>query len=171
MITLNRQKLIEKRDIVFDAKPDAVPYNYRISYKVSQICFIIAKSCWGKSGCFPIKLHIISFALCSKDAMGKLLDYAQYDFASPPVIRFDPAVNRAVTFAIADELIFQGKNGKYVLTEKGWGLVSEIDKDSEIFVTEKLSLSFLSKKLTDNKIKQLSDIWRNTYAENKSSSY
>lgn len=168
---MNRQNLIENRDIVFDAKPDAVPYNYRISYKVSQICFIIAKSCWGRSGCLPIKLHIISFALCSKEAMDRLLDYVQYDFVSPPIIRFDPSVNRAVSFAIADEIIFQGKNGKYVLTDKGQKLVSKIDENSEIFTSEKKTLSILSKKLTDNKIKQLSDIWRNTYAENKSPSY
>lgn len=29
-------------DIVFNAKPDAVPYNYRISYKVTQLCLIMA---------------------------------------------------------------------------------------------------------------------------------
>ena len=68
-------------------------------------------------------------------------------------------------------MIFQGKNGKYVLTDKGQELVSEIDNKSEIFTAEKIALSLLSKKLTDNKIKQLSDIWRNTYAENKSSSH
>jgi len=168
---LNRQKLIDNRDIVFDAKPDAVPYNYRISYKVSQICFILAKSCRGKSGCLPIKLHMISFALCSKDAMNRLIHYAQYEFSAPPIIRFDPAVNRAVTFAIADNLIFQGKNGKYILTDKGWDLVSEIEQDTTIFISEKSELSLLAKKLTDNKIKQLSDIWRDTYAEDKSSSY
>ena len=28
-------------DIVFNAKPDAVPYNYRISYKVTQLCLIM----------------------------------------------------------------------------------------------------------------------------------
>lgn len=171
MNILNRQNLIDNHDIVFDAKPDAVPYNYRISYKVSQICFILAKSCWGKSGCLPIKLHMISFALCSKDAMERLLHYAQYEFAVPPIIRFDPAVNRAVTFAISDNLIFQGKNGKYILTDKGWDLVSEIEKDTTIFVSEKSELLLLAKKLTDEKIKQLSDIWRNTYAEDKSPSY
>lgn len=171
MDVLNRKSLTDNRDIVFDAKPDAVPYNYRISYKVAQICFILAKACRGKAGCLPVKLHIISFAMCSKDAMDKLINYAQYDFCVPPIIRFDPAVNRAVTFAIADNLIFQGKNGKYILTNKGWDLVSEIDKDESIFVAEKSALSLLSKKLTDNKIKQLSDIWRNTYAENKPTPY
>lgn len=171
MDVLNRQNLTDNCDIVFDAKPNAVPYNYRISYKVAQLCFILAKSCRGKTGCLPVKLHIISFALCSMDAMDKLLNYAQYDFLDPPIIRFDPAVNKAVTFAIADKLIFQGNNGKYILTDKGWDLVSEIEKDESIFVAEKSVLELLSKKMTDNKIKQLSDIWRNTYAENKSTSY
>ena len=44
-------------DIIFDAKPDAVPYNYRISYKVSQLCLIMYICGWGTS-CSLIKLHI-----------------------------------------------------------------------------------------------------------------
>lgn len=165
MTILEQRNLIDNHDIVFDAKPDAVPYNYRISYKVSQICLIIAKSCWGKSGCLPIKLHMISFALCSKNTMNKLLDLAQNESISFPIVRFDPAVNRAVTFAIADGLIFQGNNGKYLLTDKGRDLVSAIDKDTSVLTVEKLDLSVLSKKLTDQKIKQLANVWRNIYAE------
>ena len=165
MIILDKQYLSENHDIIFDAKPDAVPYNYRISYKVSQICLILAKACWGKSGCLPIKLHMVSFALCSKAAMDKLLAFSQSEFTAPPIIRFDPAINRAVSFAIADDLVFQGQNGKYTLTDKGWSFVSEIDKDSTVLIAEKSDLSLLAKKLTDTKIKLLSDVWRNTYAE------
>lgn len=55
-------------DIVFDAKPDAVPYNYRISYKVSQLCLIMYICGWGTS-CSLIKLHMISFALLSRKNM------------------------------------------------------------------------------------------------------
>ncbi|NYB73422.1 hypothetical protein HZF24_04630 [Sedimentibacter hydroxybenzoicus DSM 7310] len=162
---MDRQNLIENNGIVFNAKPDAVPYNYRVSYKVSQICLILAKSCWGRSGCLPVKLHMISFALCSKSTMDKLVNFALNEFADTPIIRFDPAVNRAVTFAIADNLIIHSKNGKYTLTDKGKKFVEEIDKDPTVLAAEKLDLSELSKKLTDEKIKQLSYIWRNTYAE------
>ena len=55
--------------IIFEAKPDAVPYNYRISYKIAQICMIISKSCSGKSGCSLLKMHIISNALNTKECM------------------------------------------------------------------------------------------------------
>ena len=166
MTHLEYTDLINDYGIVFDAKPDAVPYNYRISYKVSQICLILDKSCWGKSGCSPVKLHMISFALSSKVIMERLIIFAQNESALPPIIRFDPAVNRAVSFAIADELILQASNGKYALTDKGRMLVSEIEKDSEILAVEKQELKTLSKKLTDEKIKRLAEVWRATYAEN-----
>jgi len=162
---MSRKELIENRGIVFDAKPDAVPYNYRISYKVSQICLIIAKSCRGKSGCLPVKLHMISFALCSKNAIDRLIDFARYDIATTPIVRFDPAINKAVAFAIADNLIFQGKNGKYCLTDKGIRFVNEIDNEPSVLCDEKMSLGNLSKKLTDEKIKELSNIWREQNAE------
>ena len=40
---------LQYTDIIFDAKPDAVPYNYRISYKVTQLCLIM-RIC-GRGGC------------------------------------------------------------------------------------------------------------------------
>jgi len=162
---MNERELIGNYGIVFDAKPDSVPYNYRISYKVSQICVIIAKSSRGKSGCSLVKLHMISFALCSKDTMDKLLDFAETDLAPPPMVRFDPAVNRAVSFAVADSLIVQLRTGKYVLSDKGNKLVDEIEKDSTILTAEKSYLSLLAKKLTEAKIERLSEVWRSTYAE------
>lgn len=44
-------------DIIFNSKPDAVPYNYRISYKVSQLCLIMRICGWGDS-CSLIKLQM-----------------------------------------------------------------------------------------------------------------
>ena len=129
--------LIEKYKIVFDAKPNAVPYNYRISYKVSQVCFIIYKSSGSKRGCSLLKIHMVSFALSSNDAKDKLIDFVHKEFKDPPIIRLDPAVDKAVAFAIADEFIEMSQNGKYLLTPKGIALVAQIDKEPGLFVAEK----------------------------------
>ena len=59
-----------KGDIVFNAKPDAVPYNYRISYKVSQLCLIMRICGWGDF-CSLIKLQMISYALFSSETMSQ----------------------------------------------------------------------------------------------------
>jgi len=158
-----RNLLDENYGIVFDAKPDAVPYNYRISYKVSQLCLILHKC--SRRGCSLIKLHMISFALSSKNGMDKLHSFAESDIAAKPVVLFDPAVNRAITFAIADGFVSQQKNGSYKLTDKGKDLVTTIESDGQLMIAEKQELSYLAKSLTEIKIDDLSETWRKTYAE------
>lgn len=85
-----------KGDIVFNAKPDAVPYNYRISYKVSQLCLIMRICGWGDS-CSLIKLQMISYALFSSETMSHLINYAE-GYGPAPIVRFDPAVNRSLQY-------------------------------------------------------------------------
>lgn len=58
-------------EIVFNAKPDAVPFNYRISYKIGQLCLILSICC-GRKGCSYFKLHMISMSLCTKEEMTKI---------------------------------------------------------------------------------------------------
>lgn len=153
-------------EIVFDSKPDAVPYNYRISYKISQICLIISKSCSGRSGCSLVKLHIISNALNTKEYMEMLNNFAN-DKISYMLVKFDPAVNRAIKYAIADELIFQLKNGTLRLTDKGKKLIDEINKSDDLLYRERQYLSTLDNKLTNDKIEKLMSLWRCNFAEDK----
>ena len=146
-------------DIVFDAKPDAVPYNYRVSYKVSQICLIM-RICGWQGSCSLIKLHMISFALCTRDSMDRLLRFANDELSNPPIVRFDPAVNRALTFAVAYGFIMQQKSGTYKITDRGKNFADQIKFVGDLMTSEIGYLTELSKKLTENKIKELTEIWR-----------
>lgn len=151
-------------EIIFDSKPDAVPYNYRISYKMAQICLIIAKTCSGRAGCSLVKLHIISNALNTKECMQALEEYVN-EKMSFMLVRFDPAVNRAIKYAITDKLVSQLKNGTFKLTDTGKELVKKIDKE-DILQEEKIFLKELGLKLTNDKIEQLMSLWRYKNAEN-----
>ncbi len=153
-----------KADIVFDAKPDAVPYNYRISYKVSQLCLIMYICGWGTS-CSLIKLHMISFALLSRKNMDNLIDFSSKANESV-IVRFDPAVNRALTYAIAYGFITQQPTGNYKLTVQGKNLAERIKLSGNLMVTEIMELTDLSKKLTESRIKELIEIWRDKYVKN-----
>lgn len=146
-------------EIIFEAKPEAVPYNYRISYKLGQLCLILAMCC-KRGGCSLYKLHMISTALYTKEEMRKLKEYSEGSVYIYPVIRFDPAINRAVKYALADKLIFQQANGLFRLTPKGKDFVALIIKDKKLMINEKSFLSELSNKLTEAKIKELMTIWR-----------
>ena len=151
-----------KGDIVFNAKPDAVPYNYRISYKVSQLCLIMRVCGWGDS-CSLIKLQMISYALFSNETMTRLISYAE-GIGPAPIVRFDPAVNKALTYAIAYGFVTQQKTGNYKLTTKGHNLAERIKIVGDLMTTELTSLKELSKKLTEAKIKELTELWRNNNA-------
>ena len=85
-----REKInLIKEGIVFDAKPDAIPFNYRISYKVSLICMII-KVCCGRRGCSLVKMHMIATAVSDREFEEKLKKYLQTQIPSTFVIRFEP---------------------------------------------------------------------------------
>ena len=147
-------------DIVFDAKASAVPYNYRISYKIALICAIIGKCC-GKKGCSAIKLQMINAATTSKKARVELFKLIDNPFTTETtIIRFDPSISRAINLAIADEIIFRQSNGLYRLRDKGKALLNEIYKDEETFIVEKQLLFDLSNKLTEDIIDRIAKHWR-----------
>lgn len=150
-------------EIVFDSKPDAVPYNYRISYKMAQLCLIISKSCSGKEGCSLIKLHIISNGLNTEKNMRELEDYVNERMGFM-LVRFDPVVNRALKYAIADDLVAQLKNGTFKLTKNGKEFIKRIDKE-DILLAEKDFLNKLGTRLTKEKIERLMSLWRYKNAE------
>ena len=154
---------LQYSDIVFDAKPDAVPYNYRISYKVTQLCLIM-HICGRGNICSLVKLHMISFALISRINMEKLVEFAE-GASCAPIVRFDPAVNRALTYAVAYRLIEQQPNAKYKLTDSGKRLVEQVKCVDDLMTVEINSLNTLAKKLTESKVDEIVDMWRAKNAE------
>lgn len=140
-------------------RPVAVPYNYRISYKVSQILLILDK-CSKRGACSLEKLQILSHIFISDRAQRDLLSYIQ-NGTGVFVIRFDPVVNRSINFAIAEKLIMRDIKGRFNLTDKGKGVTKEIEKDDELFKYEKAILAIVGSKLTEKKIKNVISTWGN----------
>lgn len=149
-----------ENDIIFDAKVDAVPFNYRISYKVSLVILIIGKCC-GRKGCSAIKLQMISSASATFKKRNELLESVQLSYlAESTLVRFDPAISRAINFALADELIYRQANGLFRLTTIGKKLLTFIYNDKELMVVEKNFFSDLSNQLTEEMIENFSGNWR-----------
>ncbi len=122
-------------------------------------CLIISKCCRGRSGCSLVKIHIFSSALNTKENMKILEDYL-LEKIPYMLVGFDPAVNRAVKYAIADKLLIQLKNGTFRLSDSGKKFVSQIEKDSRLLINEKQYLDKYSRRLTNDKIDILMSTWR-----------
>ena len=146
------------------SRPVAVPYNYRLMYKLAQLVLIMGLCC-GNKGCSMQKLQMISMSLESQHDFGRLLAFIKGSLQYP-VIRFDPSVNRAVLFALSEKVIFQQANGLFRLTPKGRGFLNELSEDHHILVVEKNYVKEVSTLLTESMIKNIMANWRACDVEN-----
>ena len=161
------KSIIPNNDIIFEPKADAVPYHYRITYRVALICMIIGKCC-GKKGCSAIKLQMICAATESQKIQNDLFKLIERDVVpETTLIRFDPTVTRAINFALYDNLIFRQSNGLYRLSEKGKSLIEKIYSENELMQQEKALFSKLQNKLHEELIDTISSNWRLSYAKNQ----
>ncbi len=151
-------KSLSSNGIVFDERPDSIPYNYRISYRIAVICLII-RICSPSKGCPLVKLHILSAALDDD----KLVLNIKRDLKlnnNELVIRFDPAINRAIEYAVSEKIIIQQGNKTYKLSRDGRDFADEIIKDHNILVNEKKSLERIKQDLDEITICNILERWR-----------
>lgn len=149
----------EDTKITFKNRPVAVPYNYRVIYKISQIILILGTVC-KRGGCSNVKLHMISNALSSNNILKELENVLDDKKDTIPIVRFEPAVTRALNFAIADEFIqIQSSNSKMKLTDKGKQLYKEILEDETLMVLEKQELNQIKDKLKEDVIDKIIEKW------------
>lgn len=139
-------------------RPIAVPYNYRVMYKLAQIALIMSLCC-GKKGCSMQKLQMISMGLSSKQEMDQLVSFINGGLHYP-LIRFDPSVNRAILFALSEKIILRQANGLFRLTPKGKTFCDEINVDNQLLIIEKGYIKQISTKLTEDIIQSIMADWR-----------
>lgn len=116
--------------------------------------------CCLRGGCSSTKIHMINAALSDKEVqedIEKLVE-GRYLMSSIP-LRFDPSVNRALNYALSDELIFRQANGNFRLTNKGKILAEKIKEDDCLLIVEKAYLNSLKYRLTEEIIAAVSKDW------------
>jgi len=157
--------LIKK--LSFTKRPIPLPAEYRPMYKISMIVIILKYCCRGKTSNL-LKLHLFSWALASEKNMKELRNYVTSNFKTDfSIWGIEPALNRALQLAVAENIceIVKGKN--YKLTEKGDKFFELIQADHELFDTEKSFLSFIGKRhITENRITTMTKKWNLFYVEN-----
>lgn len=156
----------DAKKITFINRPIQVPYNYRIVYKVCKIVLIIGETC-KRGGCSTIKLHIISNAISSNKSLKELEKFLDDSSNNVSIVRFDPALTRAINYALAENIIDIQNNGKIKLSDKGKVLYQEVIEDKELMILEKDSLKNISNKLTEEKIEEIIVNWRNGNVSDK----
>lgn len=146
---------MENRKITFRKKPIPLPAEYRPMYQIAIIVMVLKYCCRNNTSGLQ-KLHLFSWCLYSNKNMEILKNLINNNYKTPiPHWTIDPALNRALIYAVKDGICDLTTNKKYKLTLKGLNFVSKIEIDSDLFVIEKTFLNQIGKQLTDDIVDKL----------------
>lgn len=163
---------MEEADLIikklsFTQQPIPIPADYRPMYKIGLIVLILRICCRAETANL-LKLHLFSWALSSKTNADKLRKFVTSNFQTDfSVWGIEPALNRALQLAVAEDIciVVNGKN--YKLTSKGLKFYEMIRAEDDLFDQEVEFLDFIGKsKITDKRIDDISNQWKNSYAKN-----
>jgi hypothetical protein len=129
----------------FTRRPVQVAGDLRPIWRFASICMILRNS-WG-NGATLRQLHVLNWAL--RDSENRAVFLAALDDAPPvlPIVRIEPSLNRAVDFALAENLILRKAN-RLTLAPRGLAFAKQIEAVPEVFVEEKAFFEQIGKKVT-----------------------
>lgn len=146
---------MENRKITFEQKPIPLPAEYRPMYQISIIVLVLKNCCRGYTSSLQ-KLHFFSWCLYSESNMKKLMWIVENGFSVRiPHWTIDPALNRALNYAVADGFCNLTSNKKYKLTNKGLLFVDKIEEEKDLFSVEKTFLNQIGGQITDDIVDKL----------------
>lgn len=129
----------------------SIPVKYRSLYRLAQILLVMNIN--GRSNTCSLKnINIIISALDDKEQEVDLHNFLENKLSNPLVVRYDPAINRALSLAYAEQIISVNNTGNFMITDKGKVLVDEIYTKKEIFNEDISVLKRIGKKLTETLI-------------------
>lgn len=154
---MNSFDSLSSKGIIFYERPNSIPYNYRITYRVAVICLMI-KICSPRKGCPLVKLHVVNDGLEDNGLIGRIKKDLQFN-RQTTVVRFDSALNRAFEYALSDNLIVRQGNGTYKLTKKGREFVEVLMEEELLLKNEKERLKVIYEELDDNTYNKILERW------------
>lgn len=131
--------------LLFRSRPEAIPGDLRPVWRICVILLILHFSSRANKSSLT-KIHVLNWALHSKDNQTVLHQIINGERSPDTIlVRVEPSLDRAIRFAIGEELIeyVGGKNVK--LTLQGDAIVQKIIELENVFTSEKAFLSQIGK--------------------------
>lgn len=149
---------VEKVDEIRLNKSEiSIPSGLRY-FKILWFIILVLKKCSYSNKASILKLQFFNWGFSSEENLTQFYNLISKDnFVSENVIHLDPAINRTIEYAIADEFLGIDKNGKIIMTKKSEKLYSDLisNKISNHIISE---LDRLGKKVSESKLKRIFQI-------------
>lgn len=141
----------------FDEQPDPVPASLRPARRIPLLLLLVAK-CHGSGAHWKV-LQLLNWTTKDPRNMELLLALQEHsDIPDRPVVRFEPALDRALDLAVGLGWLEQKTSRAFRLTPDGKSLVADIEA-TETFDRERQILDGYSGKMTAAEADRLLE-WR-----------
>lgn len=156
---MSTSELRAQLDVPFDFRrqPEPVAASMRPARRVPLTLLLVGK-CHGAKASWK-GLQLLNWATRSRQHMDVLVAIQTHaDIPDRPVVRFEPALDRAIDLALGLALLEQPSARVFRLTTQGQAL-SEALTQSDAFALERELLALLPRKLTQRETDRLLE-WR-----------
>ncbi len=151
--------VVELLDVAFDfeRQPDPVPAALRPERRVPLVLLLVAKS-YGAGASWK-GLQLLSWVVRDPEHAELLMALREdRDIPDRPVVRFEPALDRALDLATGLGLLEQRASRVFRLTDAGKRVVEELNA-SDAFAREREVLGMLAGKVTQKEVGRVLE-WR-----------
>jgi len=134
----------------FTRRPMAIAAELRPDWKIGSLLLILHLSSWGGKSSLR-RLHILNWALRSPKTRA---EFEQVREQRQPLFsfqfRFEPALGRAINFAVGEKLVEWVGGDRLQITAKGKRWVTDILKDESVMQEEREFLKRIGKRITES---------------------
>ena len=134
---------------LFRRRPVAIPGDLRPAWRIGLVVQLLRKCCRGGRSTHT-RLHVLSWGIRTKESRRGLQEAISGHLAPDSlIVRFEPLLNRAVDFAIGEDLVRRVGGGKIQLTGAGNALADELESTDAIYVVEKQFMDAIGQRVTE----------------------
>ena len=138
----------------FTIRPIPVPGDLRLRWKLALVLLIVGYSRRKRASIH--KIHALNHFIRTSANRRRILAAVNGTLPSQSlVVRFEPALTRALDLARGEGLVEIDSTGKVQLTDAGQDVVNAINGDEEILSEEKAMLRAVAKWATEQEIKKV----------------
>lgn len=133
----------------FRRRPVALPGDLRPTWRIGLLSLLLRHCCRQQRSSLT-RLHVLNWAVRSEANHEDLTALIEGKLSPDQlIVRFDPAFNRAIDFAIGEGLVKRVDGSRIELTEQGKTFAEVISKDSEVYITEKEMIGAIKQKVSE----------------------
>jgi hypothetical protein len=136
------------------SRPQPLLGTLRPEWRIPTILLLIRK-CRGAIASLE-QLHVLNWAIRDADSRETFLAFRAGEIEpDQAIVRYEPALNRAIDLALGLRLLTWTDAKRLALTKAGLALLARVDEDAEVLHTEKSFLDELGAPITQTSVGNL----------------